>query len=64
MRMFLAIVVCKLLRFIGKRGNITECAATTPDGTVTVRAAKTAVQRQLMHLLPITTGEITTKHID
>jgi len=32
-----------LLRFIGKRGNITECAATTPDGTVTVRAANRRV---------------------
>ncbi|EYI87548.1 hypothetical protein SEEH8440_20681 [Salmonella enterica subsp. enterica serovar Heidelberg str. N18440] len=44
-----------LLRLIGKRGDITEGATATPDGTVAVRAAKTAMKRQLMNLLPIPT---------
>gem|GEM_PF-3631041 len=42
-----------LLRFVGKRGHITEGTAATPDSAVAVRAAKSPVERQLMDLLPV-----------
>jgi hypothetical protein len=53
-----------LLGFVGKGGHVTERAATTPDGAIAIRAAKTPVQRQLMNLLPIALQKIPTKHID
>jgi hypothetical protein len=53
-----------LLRFVSKRRHITESTAPAPDRPVTVRAAKTAMQRQLVNLLPITLQKIPTKHID
>ena len=53
-----------LLCFIGKRRDVTEGAATAPDGAVAIRAAKPAVQRQLMNLLPVPLQKIPTKHID
>ncbi|MPN22075.1 hypothetical protein SDC9_169458 [bioreactor metagenome] len=53
-----------LLRFIRKRGNITESAAAASDGAIAIWAAKSAVERQFMNLLPITPRKIPTKHID
>ena len=53
-----------LLCFIGKRRNVTEGAAPAPDGAVAIRAAKPAVQRKLMNLLPVALQKIPTKHID
>jgi Arc/MetJ family transcription regulator len=53
-----------LLRFIGKRGHVTESATAAAQRAVAVRAAKTAVQRQLMDLFAIAAHKIPTKHID
>jgi hypothetical protein len=53
-----------LLSFIGKRGDITERTAAASDGAIAIWAAKAAVQRQFMNLLPITARKIPTKHID
>ncbi len=53
-----------LLGFVSKRGHVAEGTAATPDGAVAIRAAKAAVQRQLMNLLPVALQKIPTKHID
>ncbi|KXA04273.1 hypothetical protein HMPREF0208_00933 [Citrobacter koseri] len=53
-----------LLRLIGERGDITESTPATSDGAIAVWTAKSAVQRQFMNFLPITTRKIPTKHID
>lgn len=53
-----------LLSFVSKGGHVTESAATAPDGAIAIRTAKTAVQRQLVNLLPVALQKIPTKHID
>jgi hypothetical protein len=53
-----------LLGLVGKGRNVTEGAAAAPDGAIAIRAAKPAVQRQLMNLLPVPLQKIPTKHID
>ena len=53
-----------LLGFVSKGRNVTEGAAASPDGAIAIRAAKPAVQRQLMNLLPVPLQKIPTKHID
>ncbi len=53
-----------LLRLIGKGRHITESATAAAQRAVAVRAAKTAVQRQLMDLFAIAAHKIPTKHID
>ena len=53
-----------LLRLIGKGSHITESATAAAQRAVAVRAAKTAVQRQLMDLFAIAAHKIPTKHID
>src|SRR5690606_10936921 len=53
-----------LLRFISKGGYVTESAAAPSDSAIAIRATETAMQRQFMDLLPVTTSEIATKHID
>ncbi|MNL57796.1 hypothetical protein D3C87_1813850 [compost metagenome] len=44
-----------LLRLVSERSHITESTATTPDGAVAIWAAETAVQRELVDLLPVAT---------
>lgn len=53
-----------LLSFVSKGRNVTEGAAAAPDGAIAIRAAKPAVQRQLMNLLSVSLQKIPTKHID
>src|SRR5690606_29230463 len=53
-----------LLRFVGKRRDVTEGAAAAPDGAIAIGAAEAAVQRELMNFLAVASGEIAAKHID
>ncbi|EFE05715.1 hypothetical protein CIT292_10688 [Citrobacter youngae ATCC 29220] len=53
-----------LLRFIGKRSDVTESTSATSDGAIAIWTAKPAVQREFMNFLPITARKIPTKHID
>ena len=53
-----------LLRLVRKGGHVTEGAAAAPERTIAIRAAKTAMQRQLVNLLPVALQKIPTKHID
>ncbi len=53
-----------LLGLIGKGGNVAEGAAPASNGAIAIRAAKAAVQGQLMHFFTVAAGKIATKHID
>jgi len=50
--------------FVGKRGYVAEGTTAAAQGTVTIWAAKTAVQREFMDLFAVPTLEIGAKHID